>query len=816
MRRLFRLLPIAMLLLAAFPAFAQLAVVTGTVTDAGGVGVPNAYLQFDLYGCGGNRPRWTGGVVSSSVQLYGDANGAVTGNVVRNDQITCANTVGNTTYFVQQFINGQPSGPRLQYQINAGTFNWNTQVAITQAPVVAAPTGDTVYARLDGTNMPFTGPVTHGGHDDTGIGTLGAVTGNFSGNETVGGTIGVVGAATVGSIGGNATIKGPNPWIDVTQSTYGAVGDAQIVQDAVTAVGSLVITSATANFQPSDVGKQFSATPTKYSTTGQLTGTITARTSSTSITVVLTSGTATNASNVRFTWGTDNTVAIQAAITAAQAQAKDGDPTGIFFSADVPPLFFPAPSPGRGYIVSGPLLVTKEGVAFTGASRESTNLILNAPTAGINFTAPSGTFHSLEVRHLAVACNYIATNGIFTQSVEENDFSWIQVSDCLGSGVALTGIGGNTSGLSRFYHARFAGNQAAISLNNSPNVEIIGANIFGQTGSSSTLNGVVVSGSGDVAIANSWFEGTLTGIKYDNSAGTAQYGVVLRDSKFLSTVTEARVFSISSANVNNQLTANVIADSNTILTTAATHWVDALINGNVAANTGINIVWEKNIRSTGPIGTAFITDSSTTHIVYEANNGVSGSNINSGAGTVTGADTGAEFQVGPNMTLRGTIITVPGQIVTTGNSITSSNGIICPSSGSCNAGAGGLPFFQVFTDNISLNTAATLLIAGSAPSISSGFGTSPSLPSNNGTASFTVNVGTGGTATNGVIGMPTAATAWNCSVTNITATAGHRADNTVQTAAATNSVTIENQTKSTGAAVAWTASDVVQLSCFGR
>lgn len=110
-----------------------------------------------------------------------------------------------------------------------------------------------------------------------------------------------------------------------------------------------------------------------------------------------------------------------------------------------------------------------------------------------------------------------------------------------------------------------------------------------------------------------------------------------------------------------------------------------------------------------------------------------------------------------------------------------------------------------------------LLMGAPAPTISSGFGTSPTVPTNNGSAAFNVNVGTGGTATNGVVAMnSTATTGWNCSVNNLTAAAGHRADNTVQTASSTTTVTIENQTKSTGAAVAWTASDIIRLSCWAN
>lgn len=102
-----------------------------------------------------------------------------------------------------------------------------------------------------------------------------------------------------------------------------------------------------------------------------------------------------------------------------------------------------------------------------------------------------------------------------------------------------------------------------------------------------------------------------------------------------------------------------------------------------------------------------------------------------------------------------------------------------------------------------------------APTIGSGFGTSPSVAANNGTAAFTVNVGTGGTASSGVVTMPAATTGWNCTVINRTGVAANRADqHTVQTATTTTSVTVQNQTISTGAALAWTASDVLALACL--
>ncbi len=116
---------------------------------------------------------------------------------------------------------------------------------------------------------------------------------------------------------------------------------------------------------------------------------------------------------------------------------------------------------------------------------------------------------------------------------------------------------------------------------------------------------------------------------------------------------------------------------------------------------------------------------------------------------------------------------------------------------------GGLRF------NAGVNPATAVLAdSPTAPTIASGFGTSPSIVANNGTIAFVVNVGTGGTASAGVITLPTATTGWICHVENITAVAANRADQrTVQTASSTTSITVQNQTVSTGAALAWTASD---------
>jgi len=106
---------------------------------------------------------------------------------------------------------------------------------------------------------------------------------------------------------------------------------------------------------------------------------------------------------------------------------------------------------------------------------------------------------------------------------------------------------------------------------------------------------------------------------------------------------------------------------------------------------------------------------------------------------------------------------------------------------------------------------ANTVVSGTAPTIFSGFGTSPSVTASNGTAAFRINVGTGGTATSGVVGLPTAANGWNCFASDITTPAtGHAIK---QTATSTTSVTLTNYNNA-GAATAWAASDIIIVNCM--
>jgi hypothetical protein len=110
------------------------------------------------------------------------------------------------------------------------------------------------------------------------------------------------------------------------------------------------------------------------------------------------------------------------------------------------------------------------------------------------------------------------------------------------------------------------------------------------------------------------------------------------------------------------------------------------------------------------------------------------------------------------------------------------------------------------TSKYQLGANGTMFVSATAPTVSSGFGSSPTIPTNNGTVAFTINVGTGGTASSGVISLPTATTGWKVNCTDLT-TPGTNL--TKQTAVSTTTATITNYNSTTGVAAAWTASDIL-------
>ena len=123
----------------------------------------------------------------------------------------------------------------------------------------------------------------------------------------------------------------PTPdWFNV--KTYGAQGDAQQVFDAAIA-STTTITSATANFTSGDVGKIVYLILAAYGYTAAL-GVITGVTNST--TIVCTGIDPNHVGNVGNTlvWGTDDTIALEAAWAAASANTGDGKTASVLYVPD--------------------------------------------------------------------------------------------------------------------------------------------------------------------------------------------------------------------------------------------------------------------------------------------------------------------------------------------------------------------------------------------------------------------------------------------------------------------------------------------------
>lgn len=176
-------------------------------------------------------------------------------------------------------------------------------------------------------------------------------------------------------------------------------------------------------------------------------------------------------------------------------------------------------------------------------------------------------------------------------------------------------------------------------------------------------------------------------------------------------------------------------------------------------------------------------------------------NFNATAGVVEGVDSTSKL----------TLNNASGASLNYGvNSITAGNGPITLAATTTITLTGTATNISTANSTFQLNGR---IVAGNAtPTISSGFGTSPSVTAGVNTMAFRVNVGTGGVATTGVIALGiTATTGWNCFCSDITTTTA-TVDVCKQTASSTTTATIGNFT-SGGIAGAWVASDILLVNC---
>ena len=123
-------------------------------------------------------------------------------------------------------------------------------------------------------------------------------------------------------------------------------------------------------------------------------------------------------------------------------------------------------------------------------------------------------------------------------------------------------------------------------------------------------------------------------------------------------------------------------------------------------------------------------------------------------------------------------------------------------------GQGGNALYAPYNAS-SLSIGNNLVVSTTLPTVSSGFGTSPTVLANN-TFCFKVTVGTGGAA-NGTISLPTAPNGWLAFAADVTSGSSLFLQLTGSTAT---SVTFTSYSVTTGAAANMSAGDVVLVNCI--
>ena len=123
---------------------------------------------------------------------------------------------------------------------------------------------------------------------------------------------------------------------------------------------------------------------------------------------------------------------------------------------------------------------------------------------------------------------------------------------------------------------------------------------------------------------------------------------------------------------------------------------------------------------------------------------------------------------------------------------------------------------KISTSEFDLNDGQTskLLLTSVAPTISAGFGLGSSITASNGPSSFTITIGTGGTAGSGELNLEPVADAWNCWCNDMTTTTSS-VFMCKQTTTSSSRVTLGNFSNQ-GLPAPWRVGDTLSVSCFAN
>jgi hypothetical protein len=140
--------------------------VSGNLKDvATGIVSSGSWVRFVIRGAAGNQPFVAGtallapaGASTWYKDFTPDATGAISGSLYSKSEVSVGGQTGVISYGMQIFVNSGVTGPEVLVDASQN-ININNPNLLSVLPVVAAPTGDSTYARLDAGNTPFTGAV---------------------------------------------------------------------------------------------------------------------------------------------------------------------------------------------------------------------------------------------------------------------------------------------------------------------------------------------------------------------------------------------------------------------------------------------------------------------------------------------------------------------------------------------------------------------------------------------------------------------------------------------------------------------------------
>lgn len=171
--------------------------VTGNIRNLGtGTIGSGAFVRFWLRGCAGNQPRINGtGIIAPSqggvffFDFPANTSGTISGTLystrdstgLLGGDIECGGSTTAVWYGMQAYFAGK-GGPEVPVHAkNTASLDISNVTPITTNPVIASPTGDSTYLRLDAGNSPITG----------GLNTVAYQYGTVTGTAPIGKNVGV-------------------------------------------------------------------------------------------------------------------------------------------------------------------------------------------------------------------------------------------------------------------------------------------------------------------------------------------------------------------------------------------------------------------------------------------------------------------------------------------------------------------------------------------------------------------------------------------------------------------------------------------------